>query len=190
MFGARGPATPCQPVLVKVLCAANYAPKYEGAPRPLPPSRTLPAAIRRLLRLNHVTLVWSKPHPQSQLFPSNNNFTQALLVLLVTNTISHDNDDNDDGPPHRWRWWCWGQWSSCWWWWMIEGMMTIVRFMVLQMRLNSPPSPDPPISQSYWQRAVLYRILYCATYSTVPHTVLGSPQQGPDCAPRLRLDVT
>ena len=51
MFGARGPATPCQPVLVKVLCAANYAPKYEGAPRPLPPSRTLPAAIRLLLRL-------------------------------------------------------------------------------------------------------------------------------------------
>ena len=53
---------------------------------------------------------------------------------------------------------------------------TIVRFMVLQMRLKSPPSPDPPTYQSYWQRAVLYRILYCATYSTVPHTVLGSPQ--------------
>ena len=56
--------------------------------------------------LNHIHKV--------SFYPSNNNFTQALLVLPVTNMISADNDDDDDGPPHRWRWWCWGKWSSCW----------------------------------------------------------------------------
>ena len=101
MFGARGPATPCQPDLVKVLCAAP--------------------------------------------------------------------------PTHQLR-------------------------TKIQMRLKSPPSPDPPTSQSYWQRVVLYRILYCATYSTVPHTVLGSPQLSwrnatgpklrPQTAPRRDLKAT
>ena len=143
--------------------------------------------------LNHINKV--------NFYPSNNNLIQALLVLLITNMISADNDDDDKHPllivddddvEEK----C----SSCRWWWMIEGMMTIVRFMVLQMRLKSPPSPDPPTSQSYWQRAVLYRILYCATYSTVPHTVLGSPQLSwrnatgpklrPQTAPRHDLKAT
>ena len=43
--------------------------------------------------LNHIHKV--------SFYPSNNNFTQALLVLPVTNMISADNDDDDDGPPHR-----------------------------------------------------------------------------------------
>ena len=160
MFGARGPATPCQPVLVKVLCAANYAPKYEGAPRPLPPSRTLPAAIRRLLRLNHVTLVWSKPHPQSQLFPSNNNFTQALLVLLVTNTISADNDDDDKHPllivddddveesaHHAGG----DEWSKGWWpssdWWFLPIMCCIVLLL-------PPIKPNGPSCLSYLSKHI------------------------------------
>ena len=34
-------------------------------------------------------------------YPSDNNFTQALLVLLVTNMISgHDNNYNDNNDVH------------------------------------------------------------------------------------------
>ena len=40
--------------------------------------------------LNHIHKV--------SFYPSNNNFTQALLVLPVTNMISADNDDDDKHP--------------------------------------------------------------------------------------------
>ena len=96
MFGARGPATPCQPVLVKVLCAAAYASKYEGAPRPTPQPDLAcgnPPSTTPTFGLNHINKV--------NLYPNNNNFIQALLVLLVTNRTSDDNDnmtsdDNDN----------------------------------------------------------------------------------------------
>ena len=175
--------------------------------------------------LNHIHKV--------SFYPSNNNFTQALLVSLVTNMISDDNDNDDDGPPHRWRWWCWGQWSSCWWRWMIEGMMTIVRLMVLQMRPKSPPfvhqpKSSPTLLPIMWCIVLLLppikpngpslSLLPIEAYSpptqlrpnlnASPHmarqillrnktiqykykvTAVDATQQGPDCAPRLRPDVT
>ena len=38
-------------------------------------------------KLNHITSIGPKTHPQSELLQFN-NFTQALLVMLVTNIIS------------------------------------------------------------------------------------------------------
>ena len=115
----------------------------------------------------------SQTNLPANFYPSNNNLIQALLVLLITNMISADNDDDDKHPLL---------------------MMMLKKMLIMPVVMNDrrdddhrqiygstnapqvPPSPDPPTSQSYWQRAVLYRILYCAIYSTVPHTVLGSPQ--------------
>ena len=39
-------------------------------------------------KLNDITSIGPRTHPQSEFYPNDNNFTQALLVMLVTNIIS------------------------------------------------------------------------------------------------------
>ena len=39
-------------------------------------------------KMNYITSIGPETHSQSEFYPSDNNFTQALLVMLVTNIIS------------------------------------------------------------------------------------------------------